>query len=203
MIVVRYADDWVAGFQYRDDAEHFRRAVSERLGQFGLKLHETKTRLIEFGRFAHENRRRRGEGKPQTFDFLGFTHCCGQTQKGKFLVLRLTSAKRLRAKLAAVKQQLRQRMHRPIAEQGTYLRAVVAGHVRYFGVPCNGARLSAFRFQVGRLWHRTLCRRSQAKHLPWRRMHRLIAHWLPVPHICHPYPNQRLIVTTQGRSRMR
>jgi RNA-directed DNA polymerase len=203
VIVVRYADDWVAGFQFRDDAERFQRAVAERLGQFGLKLHPEKTRLIEFGRFAHENRRRRGQSKPQTFDFLGFTHCCGKTRTGKFMVLRLTSAKRLRVKLQAVKIELRRRMHRPIQEQGEFLRAVVPGHGRYFGVPDNGARLSVFRFQVARLWHRTLCRRSQTHHLPWRRMHRVIAHWLSVPHICHPYPNQRLIVTTQGRSRMR
>lgn len=203
VIIVRYADDWVAGFQFRDDAERFARAVAERLGQFGLALHPQKTRLIEFGRFARENRGRRGQGKPQTFDFLGFTHCCGKTRKGKFMVLRLTSAKRLGGKLQAVKAELRRRMHRPIAEQGQYLRAVVAGHGRYFGVPCNGARLRTFRFQIARLWHRTLCRRSQSHHLSWRRMYRLIAHWLPTPHICHPYPNQRLIVTTQGRSRMR
>ena len=203
VIVVRYADDWVAGFQFRDDAQRFHKAVAERLAGFGLALHPEKTRLIEFGRFARDNRRRRGQGKPQTFDFLGFTHCCGKTRKGKFMVLRLTSAKRLRAKLQTVKIELRRRMHQPIKEQGQYLRAVVAGHGRYFGVPCNGARLSAFRFQVGRLWHRTLCRRSQSHHLSWRRMHRVIAHWLPVPRICHPYPNQRLIVTTQGRSRMR
>jgi len=203
VIVVRFADDWVAGFQFRDDAERFQRAVDERLGQFGLKLHPDKTRLIEFGRFARENRRRRGQGKPQTFDFLGFTHCCGLTRKGKFMVLRLTSAKRLRAKLQAVKLELRRRMHRPIAEQGQYLPAVVAGHGRYFGVPNNGARLGVFRFQVGRLWHRTLCRRSQSHHLSWRRMHRLIDHRLPSARICHPYPNQRLIVITRGRSRMR
>ncbi|MGC8733277.1 MAG: reverse transcriptase domain-containing protein, partial [Halothiobacillaceae bacterium] len=203
VIVVRYADDWVAGFQFREDAVRFEHAVAERLAQFGLKLHPDKTRLIEFGRFARDNRGRRGQGKPQTFDFLGFTHCCGKTRKGKFMVLRLTSAKRLRAKLQAVKLELRRRMHRPIKEQGQYLRAVVAGHGRYFGVPNNGARLSVFRFQVGRLWHRTLCRRSQTHHLPWRRMHRLIAHWLPTSSICHPYPNQRLIVTTRGRSRMR
>ena len=203
VVIVRYADDWVAGFQFRDDAERFQREVAERLGSFGLRLHPDKTRLIEFGRFARENRRRRGQGKPDTFDFLGFTHCCGQTRKGKFMVLRLTSAKRLRAKLQAVKRELRKRMHRPIAEQGEYLRAVVAGHGRYFGVPNNGARLGAFRFEIGRLWHRTLCRRSQTKHLNWRRMGRIIAHWLARPHICHPYPNQRLIVTTRGRSRMR
>lgn len=201
VIAVRYADDWVAGFQFRDDAERFQRAVAERLGRFGLKLHPDKTRLIEFGRFARENHSRRGQGKPQTFDFLGFTHCCGHTRKGKFMVLRLTSAKRLRAKLQAVKLELRRRMHHPIPEQGKYLHAVVAGHGRYFGVPCNGARLRTFRHQVVGLWHRTLCRRSQR--LSWRRMYRLMARWLPIPHICHPYPNQRLIVTTQGKSRMR
>jgi group II intron reverse transcriptase/maturase len=203
VIVVRYADDWIAGFQYRGDAERFRRAVEQRLGQFGLKLHPEKTRLIEFGRFARENRRRRGQGKPETFDFLGFTHCCGQSRKGQFMVLRLTSAKRLRAKLHAVKDELRKRMHRPIAEQGQYLRAVVAGHSRYFAVPCNGARVQVFRFQVARLWHRTLCRRSQGKHLSWKRMYRIVDHWLPRTRICHPYPSQRLIVTTQGKSRMR
>ncbi len=203
VIVVRYADDWVAGFQFRDDAERCQKAVAERLATFGLALHPDKTRLIEFGRFARDNRSRRGQGKPQTFDFLGFTHCCGRTRKGKFMVLRLTSAKRLRAKLQAVKIELRRRMHHPIPEQGKYLQAVVAGHGRYFGVPCNGARLRTFRHQVAGLWHRTLCRRSQSRGLTWRRMYRLIAHWLPVPNICHPYPNQRLIVTTQGRSRMR
>ena len=203
VIVVRYADDWVAGFQFRDDAERFQRAVQDRLGQFGLKLHPEKTRLIEFGRFAQDNRRRRGQGKAETFDFLGFTHCCGKTRKGYFMVLRLTSAKRLRAKLLAVKDELRKRMHRPLAEQGKYLHAVVSGHGRYFAVPCNGARVQAFRFQVGRLWHRTLCRRSQTKHLSWKRMHKIVAHWLPSPRICHPYPNQRLIVTTQGKSRVR
>jgi RNA-directed DNA polymerase len=203
VIVVRYADDWVAGFQYRRDADAFRRAVEQRLGQFGLQLHPDKTRLIEFGRFARQDRHRRGQGKPATFDFLGFTHCCGQSREGKFMVLRLTSAKRLRAKLHAVKDELRRRMHRPIAEQGQYLRAVVSGHGRYFAVPCNGARVHVFREQVARLWHRTLCRRSQAKHLSWKRMHRIVEHWLPRPRICHPYPNQRLIVTTRGKSRVR
>ncbi len=203
VIVVRYADDWVAGFQFQGEAERFQRAVAERLEQFGLKLHPHKTRLIEFGRFARENRHRRGQGKPQTFDFLGFTHCCGQTRKGKFMVLRLTSAKRLRAKLQAVKIELRRRMHHSVPEQGQYLRAVVAGHGRYFGVPCNGARLRTLRHQVVGLWHRTLCRRSQSRSVRWRRMYRLMKHWLPIPKICHPYPGQRLIVITQGRSRMR
>jgi len=203
MIVVRYADDWVAGFQHLRDAERFQREVTERLAHFGLKLHESKTRLIEFGRFARQNCRRRGGSKPPTFDFLGFTHCCGKTRKGKFTVLRLTSAKRMRAKLRAVKEQLRRRMHQSVAEQGRYLRAVVAGHSRYFGVPRNGQRIGRFRHEVVRLWHRTLCRRSQTHRMQWARMQRLSHHWLPPAQICHPYPNQRLIVTTQGRSRMR
>lgn len=203
VIVVRYADDWVAGFQFRGDAERFQREVAERLEQFGLKLHPEKTRLIEFGRFARDNRGRRGQGKPQTFDFLGFTHCCGRSRTGKFMVLRLTSGKRLRAKLLAVKEELRRRMHQPIAEQGAYLRAVVGGHARYFAVPCNGARVQAFRWQIGRLWYRTLVRRSQKKHLNMKRMHRLLTVWLPPVRIHHPYPGQRLIVTTRGRSRMR
>ncbi|CAE6863292.1 hypothetical protein R69658_07722 [Paraburkholderia aspalathi] len=198
VIVVRYADDWVAGFQHLRDAERFQREVTERLAHFGLKLHESKTRLIEFGRFARKNCSRRGAGKPQTFDFLGFTHCCGETRKGGFAVLRLTSAK-----LLAVKEQLRRRMHQTITEQGQYLRAVVAGHVRYFGVPRNGQRISRFRLHLGRLWYRALRRRSQKHRLSRDRMTRLVALWLPLAHICHPYPNQRLIVTTQGRSRMR
>ncbi len=203
MVIVRYADDWVAGFQYIGDAERFQREVTERMARFGLKLHEGKTRLIEFGRFARENCRRRNGGKPPTFDFLGFTHCCGKTHKGRFAVLRLTSAKRMRAKLLAVKQQLRRRMHQTIAEQGKYLGSVVNGHMRYFGVPRNGPRLARFRALVARVWYRALHRRSQKSRLRWQQMNRLVAHWLPCTHICHPYPNQRLIVTTQGRSRMR
>ncbi|MEM5318610.1 group II intron reverse transcriptase/maturase [Paraburkholderia sp. JHI869] len=203
MIMVRYADDWVAGFQSVRDAGRFQRAVTERLGRFGLKLHESKTRLIEFGRFARENCRRRDGSKPQTFDFLGFTHCCGKSRKGKFAIVRLTSAKRMRAKLLAVKEELRRRMHQTIAEQGRYLRAVVNGHTRYFGVPRNGTRIGQYRQAVGRLWFRTLRRRSQKHRLTSQRMNRLAAHWLPLVHICHPYPSQRLIVTTQGRSRVR
>ncbi len=203
VIVVRYADDWVAGFQHLRDAGRFQREVTGRLAHFGLKLHEGKTRLIEFGRFARKNFSRRGVGRPQTFDFLGFTHCCGNTRKGGFAVLRLTSAKRMRAKLQAVKEELSRRMHRSIAEQGRYLRAVVNGHTRYFGVPRNGTRIGQFRRYVVRLWYRTLRRRDQTRRLNWARMTRLAAHWLPLAHICHPYPSQRLSVTTQRRSHMR
>lgn len=204
VIVVRCADDWVAGFQYIGDAQAFQREVAQRLKTFGLTLHPDKTRLIEFGRYARGNIRRRGKGKdkPQTFDFLGFTHCCGISKQGKFKVTRLTSAKRMRGKLQALKLEMRKRMHRPITEQGKYLKAVVGGHSRYFGVPGNGARLMQFRREVARMWRHTLSRRSQS-YVTWTRMYRLINHWLPAPKICHPYPNQRLIVNTQGRSRMR
>ena len=203
VVIVRYADDWVAGFEHRTDAERFKHAVAERLERFGLTLHENKTRLIEFGRFAHERRSRRGLGRPETFDFLGFTHCCGATRAGKFVVLRITSGKRMRAKLHDIDQELRRRLTRSTDEQGEYLRAVVNGHARYFGVPRNGQRLHAFRFRVARLWHKLLCRRGHKRPVRWQRMQALIARWLPAPRICHPYPNQRLIVTTQGKSRMR
>jgi RNA-directed DNA polymerase len=196
VIIVRYADDWVAGFGKRWDAERFKRDVTQRLKDFGLTLHDKKTRLIEFGRFAQEDRSRRGQGKPETFDFLGFTHCCGATRRGKFVVLRLTSAKKMRAKLRAVHEELRKRMTRPVEEQGQYLRSVVSGHMRYYGVPRNGMRLKTFRFRIAKLWHRTLCRRSQVRPMKWRRMTKLLAYWLPHTHICHPYPNERLIVTT-------
>jgi RNA-directed DNA polymerase len=196
MVIVRYADDWVAGFEQRKDAERFHREVGERLQNFGLKLHENKTRLIEFGRFARQSRSRRGQGKPETFDFLGFTHCCDQTRQGRFLVLRLSSGKKLRAKLRAVQEELWKRMHRPIEEQGSYLRSVVGGHMRYYGVPRNAARLKMFRYRITQLWHRTLCRRSQVRPVRWPRMAKLAEHWLPSIRICHPYPNQRLIVTT-------
>lgn len=202
VIVVRYADDWVAGFQYIGDAQAFQKAIAERLKIFGLALHPDKTRLIEFGRYARDNFSRRGTGKPQTFDFLGFTHCCGETRNGKFTILRLTSAKRLRGKLQSLKLEMRKRMHHPITEQGQYLKAVVNGHARYFGVPNNGQRLMRFKREVARIWRRSLSRRSQCP-ITWKRMYRLMNHWLPNPKICHPYPAQRLIVTTQGRSRMR
>jgi group II intron reverse transcriptase/maturase len=200
VIIVRYADDWVAGFQHRSDAERFKREVAQRLQEHGLKLHENKTRLIEFGRFANERRSRRGQGKAETFDFLGFTHCCGQTRKGKFIVLRLTAAKRMRAKLQAIGKELRRRLTRPTDEQGEYLRAVVSGHNRYFGVPRNAKRLHTFRFRVSRLWHKALCRRGHKRPIKWQRMSALIKRWLPTPRICHPHPNQRLIVRPKARA---
>lgn len=197
VIVVRFADDVVMGFQHRADAERFLVELRERLAQFHLELHADKTRLLEFGPFAAERRRRRGEGKPETFDFLGFTHICAKKRSnGRFTVLRQTIRKRLQAKLSAVKAELRRRMHQPIGEQGAWLRSVVAGHVRYYGVPMNGRALWLFRDQVGRLWLRTLRRRSQRRRLTWERMRLHIARWLPPARPCHPYPLVRLGVVT-------
>jgi RNA-directed DNA polymerase len=199
---VRFADDFVVGFQYRPEAERFLAALRERFAKFGLSLHPDKTRLIQFGPFADRNRRGRGQGKPETFNFLGFTHICGQTRSGRFTVLRQTVRRRLLAKLQEVKTELRRRMHLPIPEQGAYVRSVVGGHLRYFGVPMNGPAIRLFHQEVGRLWHRVLLRRSQTPCLPWRRMQRYITRWLPPARICHPYPLVRLGVVTQGRSRM-
>jgi RNA-directed DNA polymerase len=203
VVVVRYADDFVVGFQHREDAERFQSELGERLARFGLELAAEKTRLIEFGRFADRNRRGRGQGRPETFDFLGFTHSCGKTRSGGFTVLRQTMRQRLRAKLKAVKQELRRRLHEPIPEQGAYLRSVVLGHIRYYGVPRNDWAVGAFRVAVGWLWLRALRRRSQKHRLPWSRMVRYIDRWLPPACICHPYPLVRLSVVTRGRSRMR
>jgi group II intron reverse transcriptase/maturase len=204
VIVVRFADDFVVGFEHRVEAERFLHELRERFACFGLELHPEKTRLIEFGRYARSNREKRGDrGAPDSFNFLGFTHSCGKTRKGGFTVLRQTMRKRWQAKLRDVKAQLKRRMHEPIPTVGKYLRSVVLGHVRYYGVPMNGPAIGAFRGAVGRVWWRVLRRRSQGNHLPWRRMAPLIATWLPPARICHPYPLVRLGVITQGGSRMR
>jgi group II intron reverse transcriptase/maturase len=196
VVVVRWADDFVVGFQHRAEAERFLAELRERFAKFGLELHPDKTRLIEFGRFAESNRRGRGGGKPETFDFLGFTHSCAKTRAGKFTVLRQTMRKRLRTKLSEVKAELRRRMHDPVPEQGAYLHSVVKGHCQYYGVPLNGPALKAFRHAVGWIWCRTLRRRSQRHRLTWSRMRRLINRWLPTPRICHPYPLVRFGVVT-------
>jgi RNA-directed DNA polymerase len=203
VIFVRFADDFVAGFQHREEAEQFLAELRERFARFGLQLHADKTRIVEFGRYAEQNRRNRGDGKPETFNFLGFTHSCGKTRKGHFTVLRQTMRQRWQAKLRALKEELRRRMHTPIREQGAYLRSVLLGHFRYYGVPMNGPALCAFRKAAGYLWRTVLRRRSQGNHLPWRRMGRFIARWFPPARVCHPYPLVRLGVFTQGGSRMR
>lgn len=197
MIVVRFADDIVVGSQRKADAVRFWAELIERMRKFSLELHPEKTRLLEFGPFAAGNRKQRGEGKPETFNFLGFTHICGKKRSnGRFTVLRQTIRKRLQAKLSEVQADLKRRRHDPIPEVGKWLRSVVSGHIRYYGVPTNGAALRTFRFQVGRLWHRTLSRRSQNARVLWDRMRRLIARWLPPARIHHPYPLRRMGVIT-------
>jgi RNA-directed DNA polymerase len=202
VVVVRFADDFVVGFQRREDAEQCLADLRARFARFGLTLHPTKTRLLEFGRFADRDRRARGEGKPASFHFLGFTHCCATARTGKFTVLRRTMRTRMQAKLQAVKAELRRRRHCPLPEVGAYVRAVVRGHLQYYGVPLNYPSLYAFGRAVGRLWWQALCRRSQRR-VPWTRMHRYLARWLPPIRICHPYPFDRFRVMTQGGSRMR
>lgn len=196
VIVVRWADDFVVGFQHQSDAERFHHELAERFAKFKLKLHPEKTRVIEFGRFAVEGRKRRGQGKPETFNFLGFTHICGQRQNGMFTVMRRTISKRQRTKLKAVKIELRKRMHDGVAEVGKWLRTVVEGHNRYYGVPTNLPTLGSFRYHVGRYWYRTLRRRSQKTRVTWERMYRLFDRWLPWPKLYHPYPLRRFGVIT-------
>jgi len=197
VIVVRYADDFIVGFQHKSEAERFLAELTERFRKFHLELHPDKTRLLEFGPFAAENRRRKGRGKPETFNFLGFTHICGKKRSnGRFTVLRQTMTKRLQAKLGAVRIELRRRWHDPIPVVGQWLRSVVSGHLRYYGVPMNSRALSVFRFQVGRLWYRALARRSHKGRVSWERMRRLIEQWLPPARICHPYPLRRMGVIT-------
>ena len=162
-----------------------------------MELHPAKTQLLEFGPYAAANRKLREEGKPETFNFLGFTHICVKKRSnGRFTVLRQTIRKRMQAKLSEVQKELRRRMHEPIPEVGEWLRSVVAGHIRYYGVPMNSPALNVFRFQVGRLWMRVLSRRSQKGRVDWERMRRLIACWLPPAVPCHPYPLRRLGVIT-------
>jgi RNA-directed DNA polymerase len=197
VIIVRYADDFVMGFQYRNEADLFLQQLRERMAKFGLELHQEKTRLIEFGRFAAANRSKRGEGKPETFDFLGFTHICAKTKRGnRFTIRRKTIAKRLRAKVKKMKEGIRLRMHDPMPEQGQWLRAVVLGHLNYYAVPGNKQSTDAFRTAAMREWLHALRRRSQkARSLTWKRFQRLVRTWLPTSRVRHPYPTQRLRVT--------
>ena len=194
--IIRYCDDFVLGFQYRSDAKRFQSELGQRLAKFGLELHQGKTRLIEFGRFAAANREKRGEGKPETFDFLGFTHYCAKRRSdGGFTVRRKTIAKRMRAKLKEVSQTLRRKRSLPISLQGQWLRSVIRGHFNYYAVPGNADALNAFRTQAIRSWLKALRRRSQkGRNLTWTRFKRWIEKWIPQVRIVHPYPNQRLCV---------
>jgi len=197
VVVVRYADDFVMGFQHEAEARRFHHELKGRFAKFGLALHPQKTRVIEFGRYAAERRSKRGQPKPETFDFLGFTHQCGVSSRGWFEIKRRSIAKRMRAKLHDLKEQLRRRMHMPLIDQAKWLRSVVQGWFQYHAVPGNGQSLDQFQTQVGRLWLRMLRRRSQkGRKWTWKRMTRLIRTWFPKVRILHPYPTQRLIVTT-------
>lgn len=193
VIAVRYVDDAVFGFQHEGEARAFLEELRERLESYGLNLHPGKTRLIEFGRFASSNRKSRGEGKPETFDFLGFTHACGKTGTGKFKLRRVTIAKRMTRKLAEIKEELRRRMHDPLGKTGRWLGSVIRGVVRYFAVPGNLKSMRALYTAIGRMWMHSIRRRSQKARTrwTWERFYRLQAHWLPRPRVSHPYPNQR------------
>ncbi|TAN47424.1 MAG: group II intron reverse transcriptase/maturase [Rhodospirillales bacterium] len=195
VVIVRYADDTVVGFEHEADAKRFLAQWQERMAKFVLSLHPDKTRLIEFGRFAAANRARRGLGKPQTFNFLGFTHICGRSRRGDFQLKRKSRRDRMRATLRAVKEKLRRRMHQPIPEQGRWLAQVVRGYFNYHAVPTNIKSLSAFRYHITNLWRRALRRRSQKDRTTWDRIAQLAAAFLPSPHILHPWPNVRFAVT--------
>src|SRR6266568_1853555 len=185
VIIVRFADDFIVGFEYQEDAERFLDELRGRFAEFGLELHPGKTRLIEFGRHAARHRKARGPGKPETFDFLGFTHICATGGSGRFWVKRITISKRMRAKLKEVKDQLTQRMHLPVPEQGRWLASVLRGHMAYYAVPGNAQAVAAFRDQVTRHWRRTLRRRSQKTRINWERMHRIATRWLPLARVMH------------------
>jgi RNA-directed DNA polymerase len=203
VIVVRYADDLVVGFEHRAEAEQFLKEFGERLAKFGLEMHPEKTRLIEFGRKAWAKRQQRGTGGLETFQFLGFTHYCGENSKGYFTVWRETVKKRMRAKLSEIKQELRTRMHEPAAQTGKWLKLVVDGYYRYHAVPGNLRRLSLFRERLRRLWRQILRRRGQKRASTWEKLGRLFTRWIPVPRTLHPYPGQRFDERIQGGSRMR
>lgn len=194
MIVVRYADDTVVGFEHRSDAERFLAALRIRLAEFALELHPEKTRLIEFGRHAASGRAARGVGKPETFDFLGFTHICARTRRGSFMLARHTRRDRKQAKLLEITEELRRRWHQDVAAQGEWLGAVVRGFFAYHAVPTNHRALAAFRHHVVVLWRRALRRRSQRDRTTWTKVDRLATRWLPKPRISHPWPAQRFSV---------
>jgi len=203
MIIMRFADDFVVGFEHRSDAELFLDELRERFAMFALELHADKTHLLEFGRFAARSRRARGFGRPETFDFLGFTHMCAKTQKGRFMLKRRTISKRMRTKLREVKTKLMRRRHLSIPEQGRWLASVVRGHLAYYAVPGNIDAVAAFRTQATRHWYRALRRRSQRSRLDWKRMNRLANRWLPPARKMHPWPDYRFDVNTRGRSPVR
>jgi RNA-directed DNA polymerase len=196
VITVRFADDFIVGFEYEEDARRFLDELRERLAKFGLELHPDKTRLIEFGRHAARRRAARGLGKPETFDFLGFTHICAKSRSGWFWLKRITISKRMRAKLREVNDQLKQRRHQPIPVQGQWLRSVLQGHAAYYAVPGNTDAVSAFRYHVTQHWFQALRRRSQRTRINWARMNRIATRWLPQVRVMHPFPEARFAART-------
>jgi len=203
VIIVRYADDFAVGFQDGRDATRYRHDLEERLRRFSLELHPDKTRLIEFGRFAAERRARRGLGKPETFDFLGFTHTCGKARSGSFLLVRLTIGKRLRAKLKQIKTEVMLRRHLPVPEQGRWLARVIRGYLAYHAIPGNTWAIQAFCREVTRHWFKALRRRSQRHRMTWDRMKRIARRYLPPARVQHPWPTERFDARTRGRSPVR
>jgi len=207
MIIVRYADDAVLGFEHREEAERFLEQLRERVAKFGLELHPDKTRLIEFGRYAADNRKKRGEGKPETFNFLGFTHYCGVSHKtGYFTVHRKTIGKRMTAKLKDIKAKLRKRLHAGVTDTVEWLQQVVRGYFQFHAIPGNTSRLHSFRREVLRLWYRALRRRSQRSSLTWERFFERLANLLPPVQVLHPYPSQRFDAkhpNIRGKNRVR
>ena len=191
VIIVRYADDAVLGFQNREDADRFLKELQERVRKFGLELHPDKTRLIEFGRYAAERRKKRGKGKPETFNFLGFTHICGRSRKGYFTVIRKTIGKRMAAKLKDIRQKLRKRMHESIEENLKWLQSVVRGYFQYHAVPDNQERMKGFRSDVLRIWFRQIRRRSQKCRWTWTRFLERLGVLIPPVEVLHPWPNER------------
>jgi RNA-directed DNA polymerase len=203
VIAVRFADDFIVGFQHREDAERFLTELRDRFATFGLELHPDKTRIVPFGPRVWTGWRAGRGQKPGTFDFLGFTHISGMSRRGRHVLQRKTVRKRRQAKLREVRAELRFRMHDPVPKQGAYLRSVIDGHFRYYGVPGNGAQLGAFRNRVIWLWRNSLRRRSQTHCITWERVHRYVNRWIPPVRFHHPWPQQRYGVNTQGKSRMR
>jgi group II intron reverse transcriptase/maturase len=203
MIIVRYADDIVVGFQHEGDARRFWGELKTRVGQFALELHAEKTRLLRFGKLAALQRKERGERKPETFDFLGFTHICVKSKAGRFVLFRHTSRKRIQRRLRTIREELMHRRHLPVDRQAKWIRQVVSGYFAYHAIPTNAARLSTFRREVIRAWRHVLGRRSQRGTVPWPRMKRLADRWIPRVRILHPWPDERFDARAQGRSRVR